>query len=312
MDEPYDLMIIGGGPAGLTAAVYASILRMKAFLITHDLGGQALDGKKISNYMGFDFITGPELIEKFQSQLLEHHYIDHHIGTVTGLEKRDGRFRASTDYGRNSEAAAVLIATGMHRRRLNIPGEEAFQRRGIFYRLVQDASMIAGTDVTVVGGGNSGLQAVYELSGLAKTVHLVSDFPLVGDPEQVQHLKNLGNLIEHIGFTVSEIRGDERVASVVIESLDSSKRKNLSVSAVFVEIGLLPNSGFVSHLVKLNERGEIMIGPDCTTSCPGIFAAGDVTDAFGKRIIIASGEGAKAALAAREYILANRNPVKNN
>ncbi len=302
----YDLIIIGGGPAGLTAAVYASILRMKAFLIAQDLGGQAVDSKKIGNYMGFDFITGPELVEKFQTQLLEHHYIEHHIGRVTHLESRNDGFTVSTDFGGDNQAISVILATGMQRRRLNVPGEEAFQRRGVFYRLVQDTSIVAGMDVAVVGGGNSGLQAAQELSTLAKTVHLISDYPLIGDAELIENVKRLGNVTEQIGYTIREIRGDDKVCGVEIAALDSNKKETLPVSAVFVEIGLLPNSGFASHLVKLNERGEIMIGPDCSTSCSGLFAAGDVTDAFGKRIITASGEGAKAVLAARQYVMQRR------
>ena len=302
----FDLMIIGGGPAGLAAAVYASILRMKAFLIAQDLGGQAIDSKKVSNYMGFDFITGPELIEKFQTQLLQHHYIEHHMGKVVGIEKHANRFQVMTDFGQTYDAVSILVATGMRRRRLDVPGEEQFQRRGVFYHLVQDTSLVAGMDVAVVGGGNSGLQAVQELSTLAKTIHLISDYPLIGDPELIENVKRLGNVTEHIGYTIREIQGDDRVCGVELAALDSTKKETLSVSAVFVEVGLLPNSGFASHLVELNDQGEIMIGPDCSTRCPGVFAAGDVTNAFGKRIIIASGEGAKAALAAREYILTKR------
>ncbi|PIX87366.1 MAG: hypothetical protein COZ31_10790, partial [Nitrospirae bacterium CG_4_10_14_3_um_filter_44_29] len=153
----YDLIIIGGGPAGLTAAVYAATLKMNAFLITKDLGGQAIDSTKIENYMGFDFITGPELTEKFQYQLIHSHYIDHLMSDVEKIEVSEGSFNVTTSELKTYLAKTLIIATGMTRRRLKVQGEEEFQRKGVFYGNIQDFSFVQDKDVAVIGGGNSAL-----------------------------------------------------------------------------------------------------------------------------------------------------------
>ncbi len=302
----YDLIIIGGGPAGLTAAVYAATLKMDAFLITKDLGGQAIDSTKIENYMGFDFITGSELIEKFQYQLIHSHYIDHLISDVENIEVAEGGFNVTTSELRAYSAKALIIATGMTRRRLKIPGEEEFQRRGVFYGNIQDLSFVHSEDAVVVGGGNSAMQIVENLHTVAKTIHLVSDSELKADPVIIERIKNFKNLKIYEGYRTLEFKGEKTLSSVVIRKMASDETIELAARGVFIAIGLQPNSSLIFGLCELNERGEMVINSDCSTSYPGIFAAGDVTNAFGKRIIIASGEGAKAALAARQYILNTR------
>ncbi len=299
----YDLIVIGGGPAGLTAAVYAATLKMDAFIITKDLGGQAVDSTKIENYMGFDFITGPELVEKFQYQLIHSHYIDHLISEVEKIETVEGGFNVTTSELNKYFAKTLIIATGMTRRRLNVDGEDSFQRRGVFYGNIQDFSFIHGEEVAVIGGGNSALQIVENLHTVAKNIHLVSDAKLTADPVIIERVVQFKNFHKYEGFKVIEFTGDSMLSHIRIREKAKAEAINIPVKGVFIAIGLKPNSSIVSHLVKLNEKGEIIVNPDCSTSYPGIFAAGDVTDAFGKRIIIASGEGAKAALAARQYIL---------
>lgn len=299
----FDLVIIGGGPAGLTAGVYASIFRLDTLLITRDLGGQAVDSSKIKNYMGFDMITGPQLKEKFQNQLLHKNYIAHRIATVHRIHKAEEHiFLLELDSGNTARAKSVIVATGMSRNRLNVPGEEEFQRRGVCYSVVQDAPIFAKKDVTVVGGGNSATQAVSELSDICRHVYMVSLTPLTADTEEIQKVRNLPNVTIYEKHTVEEIGGDERVEWVRIRSVTDGTTHTLSSEGVFIEIGFKPNSGLVAGLVEMNEKGEIIINKDCSTSCPGIFAAGDVTDAFGKRIIIAAGEGAKAAIAVKEFL----------
>lgn len=299
----YDLIIIGGGPAGLTAAVYAATLKMNAFLITKDLGGQAIDSTKIENYMGFDFITGPELIEKFQYQLIHSHYIDHLMSDAEKIEAADTGFNVTTSELKTYFAKTLIITTGMTRRKLKVRGEEEFQRKGVFYGNIQDFSFVQGEDVAVIGGGNSALQTVENLHGIAKNIHIVSDTELTADPSIIERVNMFKNLKKYEDCKVLEFNGGKTLLGIVIRKIASDETLNIPVKGVFIAIGLQPNSSLVSHLVKLNDRGEIIINPDCSTSYPGIFAAGDVTNAFGKRIIIASGEGAKAALAARQYIL---------
>jgi len=299
----YDIIIIGGGPAGLTAAVYASTLKMDALLVTKDLGGQAIDSTKIENYMGFDFIKGPELIEKFQYQLIHSHYIDHLMSELERIEQTEGGFNVTTSELNRYFSKALLVATGMTRRKLNVPGEEEFQRRGVFYGNIQDISFAQGEDVAVVGGGNSALQVVENLRSVAKKIYLISDFKLTADPVIIERVSRFENLTKYEGFKIVEFSGESALSGIAVREKAEEKTIKLLVKGVFIAIGLQPNSSLVSHLVSLNEKGEIVIQSDCSTSYPGIFAAGDVTNAFGKRIVIAAGEGAKAALAARQYIL---------
>jgi len=300
----YDMIIIGGGPAGLTAAVYAATMKMEALLITKDLGGQAVDSTKIENYMGFDFITGPELTEKFQRQLVHSHYIDHLMSEVEKIEPSSGGFKVTTSGLDKYFGRTLLVATGMTRRKLNVPGEEEFQRRGVFYGNIQDFSFVQGEDVAVIGGGNSALQIVGNLGAVAEGITLVSDSKLSADPAVIERASSHGNLNVYEDFKVVGFGGEGAVSHITIRKKAREDTMTIPVKGVFIAIGLRPNSSAVSHLVALNERGEIIINPDCSTSRPGIFAAGDVTNAFGKRIIIACGEGAKAVMAARQYLLA--------
>jgi alkyl hydroperoxide reductase subunit F len=299
----YDLIIVGGGPAGLTAAVYAATLRMDAFLITKDLGGQAIDSTKIENYMGYDFVTGPELIDKFQDQLIHSHYIDHLMSEAEKIERHENGFKVTTSELKEYYARALIIVTGMKRRKLNVQGEEEFQRKGIFYGNIQDLSYVQGESVAVVGGGNSALQMVENLQNVTSRIYLISDAGLTADPVVIERVNRILTVEKLTGYSILSFSGDKTLSNVTVRKKGEDETRILSVKGVFIAIGLQPNSGIVSELVELNEKGEIVIGPDCSTSCSGIFAAGDVTNAFGKRIIIASGEGAKAALAARQYIL---------
>ena len=299
----YELVIIGGGPAGLTAAVYAATMKLDAFIITRDLGGQAIDSTKIENYMGYDFITGPELIAKFRDQLVHSQYIDHLISEVERVEPTGDGFMIRSSEGDQWHAKSVIVATGMTRRKLQIPGEEQFQRKGIFYGNIQDASFVQGEDVAVIGGGNSALQMVESLRTVAKEIHLVSDFGLSADRSITDRIMRFPNVHVYENCRILGFTGQETISGISIRRRTEAESMEIQVRGAFVAIGLQPASGLVSKVVDLNDRGEIMIGADCATSRLGLFAAGDVTNASGKRIIIASGEGAKAALAARKHIL---------
>jgi alkyl hydroperoxide reductase subunit F len=299
----YDLIIVGGGPAGLTAAVYAATMKMDAFLITKDLGGQAVDSTKIDNYMGYDFITGPQLIEKFQEQLVRSHYIDHVISEVEKIEPGASGFKVTMSELKQYKAKVVIVTTGMARRTLGVEGEERFQRKGVFYGNIQDLSFVQDKNVVVVGGGNSALQMVENLHGVARSIRLVSATELTADPVVIERVRQLRGLEVYEEYKIVELVGNASLSDVTIRKMAGEETITLPAEGVFIAIGFKPNSGLITHLVDVNDRGEIVIQPDCSTSYPGIFAAGDITNAFGKRIIIASGEGAKAALAARQYLL---------
>lgn len=299
----YDLIIIGGGPAGITAAVYAATLKIDTFVAASDLGGQAIDSTKIKNYMGYSFITGPELAEKFKAQLLHSNYVDHSLCDVEKLEPFEGGYRVVLSDLSRYTAKAVILATGMSRRKLKVPGEEAFQRKGVFYGNVQDVSFVQGEDVAVVGGGNSAMQIVENLLPVARQIHIVSDLPLTADASVLECAAASHRVHRHEGHKVCRIVGGDTVEQIVIHKLAEPDEVALAVRGVFIAIGLHPNTMLAASLVDLNEKGEAVIGPDCSTSRPGLFAAGDVTSAYGKRIIIAAGEGAKATLAVKQYLL---------
>ena len=303
----YDLVIIGAGPAGLTASVYASVLKMDTFLLTKDIGGQAVDSTKIKNYMGFDFISGKELIKKFKQQFLHEHYLEHRIDEVVKVNQQKDIFEVLTKKGERIRARSLIISTGMKRRTLGISGEEKLLRRGVSYSMVQDIALFKGADVVVVGGGNSGVQAANELKNAGCRVSLISKGNLIADPSGIEELKNSGKVTILEGYDIVEIKGRDKVEGVVVQDSGASTTKQIPCKGVFIQIGFSPNTEFCRDLVRLNEKGEIKINTDCSTDIAGIFACGDVTDCFGKRIVIASGEGAKAVLSAKKYLLNKRS-----
>jgi len=298
----YDLMIIGGGPAGLCAAVYAARKQLKTLLVSVDIGGQPNTTRGIENYLGYQFIEGPELIDKFHDQVSQFP-IDQKIGNkVTQLEKIDEGFEAVSEAGDRYQAKAVIFATGKRPRKLNVPGEEEFTGRGVTYCAICDGPVFAGQRVAVIGGGNSALEATLDMVKIAEHVDLVSLTPLTGDPILIERLADAKNLNIFTEYQTEKIEGQDFVTGIVIKDLKSGERKQLDVTGVFIEIGLAPNSEPVSGLIELNKWGEVPVTPSCATTMSGLFAAGDVTDAPEKQIIVAAGEGAKASLQAHRYL----------
>ncbi len=298
----HDLMIIGGGPAGIAAGIYAARKQLKTLLISVDIGGQINNTWGIENYLGYQFIEGPELISKFQTQVSQFP-IDQKIGDkVSGLEKIEGGFEAVTEAGESYQAKAVILATGKRPRRLNVPGEVELTGRGVTYCAICDGPVFAGQRVVVAGGGNSALEAALDMVKIAEHVDLVSLTPLTGDTILIGQLADAKNLSIFTEHQILEINGKDLVEGVRIKELKSGEEKHLNVTGVFIEIGLVPNSDAVRGLIELNEQGEVPVTPSCATTVPGLYAAGDVTDVPEKQIIVAAGEGAKAALQAHRYL----------
>jgi alkyl hydroperoxide reductase subunit F len=194
-DYIFDLIIIGGGPAGLTAAVYASTLRINTLLISMDIGGRLADTSKIRNYMGFDLISGDDLIERFQDQLLQHKYTNHRADVVSKIKKENNTFLISTVSGKDYRAFSLIVATGMKKNRLNVPGEKLFLRKGVSYSLSKNLQNFANKPIAVVEGGNSGLQFAMELSKCNCRVILVSIMSLSADPSIYEEFKKLTNIL---------------------------------------------------------------------------------------------------------------------
>lgn len=298
----YDIMIIGGGPAGLTASVYTARKKLNTLVLTKDFGGQPMWTTEIENYMGYQFITGPELMEKFDEQARRHSDNIKYEEARKLTANDDNTFTVETGDGRY-QAKAVIIASGKRPRRMEVPGEVEFTGRGVSYCATCDGPLFANKTVAVVGGGNSAVQAAYELSGVAEKVYIIVRNRYSADPVMMDKLQQAKNIVELQGYVSKAVEGNRFVEKFVVARKDRGEETGLAVQGIFVEIGLNPNSEFAEGVVALNKRREIMVDCRCRTNIPGIFAAGDVTDGVDKQIVIAAGDGAKAALIAYEYLL---------
>jgi len=305
--EAYDLIIIGSGPAGMTSAVYSARKNINTLLISEDLGGQLLWTSDIENYMGYQYISGRDLTDKFRAQMEQFPIVDIIAGdTVEELVNKDGQFIAMTANGRQYMGKTVIIATGKSSKFLEVPGEKELIGHGVSYCATCDAPLYTGKDVAVIGGGNSGLTAVIDLLSIANKIYLVNRVAtLQADPILIEKAEDKENIVVLSSHQVVEIQGENAVTGVVLESLKTKEKKEFPVQGIFVEIGLSPNSQFVSNFVELNDHGEIMVNCACETSVPGVFGAGDVTTVPEKQISVAIGEGTKAALSAYKYLLMN-------
>jgi len=300
----YELIIIGGGPAGMTASVYAARKKINTLLISGDIGGQGLTTWLVENYMGYQFIEGRELMQKFEEQVKQFPTdVKVEVGKrAERLSRVDGGFEVRTDRGETYQAKAAILATGKRPRKLNVPGEKELLGRGVTYCAICDGPLFADVKVAVIGGGNSALEAADDMVKIADHVYLVSLTPLTGDQILIDKVKAANNLTIFLEHEVLEIKGDSRVKGIKIRDLKSKQERELEVGGIFIEIGLIPNSELVKELVTLNRLGEIEVNCGNETGVPGFFAAGDVTSVPDKQIVIAAGEGAKAALQAHRYL----------
>ncbi len=302
MDGVYDLVIIGAGPAGMTAAVYAARQKAKTLLLARDVGGQLNWTLGVENYMGYQFIEGVELIRKFEEQVRKFP-IDIKIGRAieSVIRVHEGFEIADTD-GAKYLGRTAIICSGKRPRMLNVPGEEKLRGRGLTYCEVCDGPLFQDMDVAVIGGGNSALEAAIDMTKIARHIFVVSLTPLTGDnilKDKAMEASNITIMTEH---QTVEILGDGMVSGIRVKDMKSGKEQVLEVSGVFIEVGLIPNSDFVRDMLTLNELGEILINCACETGIPGLYAAGDVTNVPAKQIVVAAGEGAKAALQAHLYL----------
>jgi NADH-dependent peroxiredoxin subunit F len=299
--EVLDVLIIGAGPAGLTAAVYCARKLLTAIVITENIGGQAVESWTIENYMGYRMITGDELMKKFEDQVKEQK-ISLELDRVLGITPSEGIFKVQTATDATYLARAIILTPGKQPKKLGVEGEERYLGRGLSVCSTCDGPLFKNKVVAVVGGGNSALQTAVEMSKIAKEVHLIVRSTIKADEIYVKSFEAQKNIILHSNSVVSALHGDSLLSAITIQDRLTKEESKISLDGVFAEIGWSPNTDFVSGLVQLNDLKEIVIDINCHTSVPGIFAAGDVTNIKGKQIIIAAGEGAKAALEAYEYL----------
>ncbi len=299
-----DLIIVGAGPAGITASVYAARKRMDFLVITKDIGGQTAISADIENYSGYKFITGPELVEKFKEHMEQFNVAIRENEAVALVKKSGDVVEIETDKDKY-RARTAIIASGRIPRELGAEGEDKFKHRGVTYCATCDAPLFADVDVAVIGGGNSGLDAVLQAVRIASRIYLIEIGPELGaDTIMVEQAERSGKVSIYTNTKVEKIYGDTFVRGITVSR--SGKAEDIPVHGVFVEIGYVPVSDFVNGVEK-NEMGEIIVNSRCETNVPGIFAAGDVTDVYGKQIIVACGEGVKATLAAFEYLSRSEN-----
>ena len=297
-----DLVILGGGPAGMAASVYAARKKLDTVLLSKDIGGQVLLTLDIENYLGYQLIEGPDLIGKFEEQV-RHFPIELKIGpSAEQIRKIDNGFEVKVDDGSQIQTKAILAATGKRPRPLNVPGEKELVGRGVTYCAICDGPVFTGQRVAIIGGGNSAAEAAIDMVKIAEHVDMVSVTPLTCDQVLGDKMKPASNLTQYLEYEVLEIHGDGFVDGITIRDLKNKDTRKLDVSGVFIEIGLLPNSNAFGNLVELNDLGEIVINAANETSIPGFFAAGDVTNITEKQIVVAAGEGAKATLRAHNYL----------
>lgn len=303
-DTLYDVIVVGAGPAGLTAALYSQRKGRKTALIGTQAGGQINDTATIENYPGLVQVGGAELSQAMRQHVEAYPVAERFHSRVVRIERKGEEFIVHTDDEQHYRSRSLIYCAGKRYRRLNVPGEERFIGRGVAWCATCDAPLYQDKRVAVVGGGNSAFTAVRDLLRYAKQIHLIHlSENFNADPVLVEEARAATDKIQfHLGAQVREYLGKEKLEGVRLASTEGAPLDDLAVDGVFLEIGLEPNSAAIAELVTLNDHAEIPVDRDQATSIPGLFAAGDVTDERDKQIVIAAGAGAKAALAADRYL----------
>jgi len=308
----HDVIIIGGGPAGVAAGVYSARKKLKTLIVTESFGGQSAVAENIENWVGAKKISGIEFAKMLEEHIraqedieikMPENVID--IKEVPGGPTARAGWEVTTDKNNSYQARVLIITSGGRRRRLNIPGEDKFEGKGVAYCSTCDAPIFKDKPVAVVGGGDAGLEAAIDLARYAAKVYLISNKEsLIGDLSIQEMVKNSEKIIIIENASVQEILGDKFVSGLRYLDKNDNQIKELNVEGIFVEIGSTPNSKFVEKLVNTNQKGEIIVDHKTgATSRPGIFAAGFITDEIYKQNNISAGDGVAAALSAYNYLL---------
>jgi alkyl hydroperoxide reductase subunit F len=297
----YDLIIIGGGPAGLTAAIYAIRKRLNVLLLSKDLGGKTNYRLALPWVEDYQVIRGLEIVNKFRNEL---EYLDfaRHIEAVDKVEKKENHFIVTTKSGATLESKAVILATGARQSRMDVPGEKQYTMKGLCYSALSYAPLFIDKSVIVIGDQELALRSAGELSTVAREVTMVcANEKILDSPlgHKLQHAQNVKIMQD---CEIVEVQGDEYARKLILKD-KSGKLNDYQADGMFVEKALTPNADMVKDLVALDEQGRIIIDSGCRTNIPGLFAAGDVTNSYAEQVLVAVGEGAKAALSAYDYLL---------
>ncbi|WP_430883138.1 NAD(P)/FAD-dependent oxidoreductase [Fusibacter sp. JL216-2] len=297
----YDVLVIGGGPAGLNAALYAKRKGMETAIIAERVGGQVLDTSSVENYLGTVEVSGQGLMEKFKE------HVDHlkiPIKRDAKVEKvEDGQIKKiHLSGGEIIRAKSLIVATGSRPRRLGVPGEDEFSGKGVAYCAICDGPFFTDLKVAVAGGGNSAVEAAIDLSKIASEVVLVHRSDFRADQILIDRLNAIENVTVLLQTQILEVKGQSLLTHLHVLDKEANAERDIDVNGLFVEIGYLPNSKIFEGLLDMTPSGEIIVNDRTETNVPGIYAAGDVATVPYKQIIIAASEGAKAALTANDYV----------
>lgn len=303
MSTIYDLIIIGGGPAGITAGIYSARKKLKTLLLTKDFMGQTGKTNEIDNYLGFPNISGLDLMKKFEEHLKKFS-IEIKKEKVIKIEKKEQDFVVKTEQKQEFLAKTIIIATGRDPRPLEVEGEKEFIGKGVSYCSICDAPFFQNKAVAIIGGGNSGLGAALDLAKYAKRIFIFEKSEkLLADEILQEQVKKESKIEIHLNTEIKKIEGNKKVQDLIYQDSKTKKNYQVPMDGVFIQIGSVPATGFLKGLVEFNQNDEIKCDfENCATSCPGIFTAGDVDDGKWKQIIVAAGEGAIAALSVYEYL----------
>jgi thioredoxin reductase len=297
----YDLIIVGGGPAGLTAAIYAIRKRLNVLVLSKDLGGKTNYRLSLPWIEDYQIIRGLDVVNKFRNEL---EYLDfaRHIEAVEKIEKVENHFVVTTKGGAALEAKAVIVATGARQVRMEVPGEKEYTMKGLCYSALSYAPLFIDKTVIIVGNEDLALRSAGELSTIANEVTMVVNNDDMLDTPLGQKLQQAPNVQIMKECEVVEVRGDQYARRLILRDRNGQIIEK-QADGVFVEKALTPNTGMLKGLADMDKQGRIIVDSACRTSVPGLFAAGDVTNSYAEQVLIAVGEGAKASLSAYEYLL---------
>lgn len=304
--EPFDVLVVGGGPAGAAAAVYAARKGIRTGVASERFGGQVLDTLGIENFISVKETEGPKFALALEEHVRTYDVDIMNLQRARKLVPGDKLIEVQLESGASLKAKSVIISTGARWRNINVPGEQEFRNKGVAYCPHCDGPLFKGKRVAVIGGGNSGVEAAIDLAGIVGHVTLIEfDTKLRADEVLQRKLRSLPNVTVLTNAQTTEITGDQKVNGLVYKDRASGETHKVELEGVFVQIGLVPNTEWLKGTVELSKFGEIIVGPRGETSVPGVFAAGDCTTVPYKQIIIAAGDGAKAALGAFDHLIRN-------
>ncbi|RHH69477.1 MULTISPECIES: alkyl hydroperoxide reductase subunit F [Vagococcus] len=302
-ENPYDVLVIGGGPAGGAAAIYAARKGIRTGMVVDTFGGQVMDTLGIENVIGTPYIEGPQLMNQVEEHVNQYNVDIMKNQRAKDIQKNDF-VEVSLESGAVVKTKSLVISTGARWRNINVPGEKEFKNKGIAYCPHCDGPLFAGKDIAVIGGGNSGIEAAIDLAGMGKHVYVLEFLPeLKADKVLQDKLYSLPNVTVITNAATKSIEGSDSVEKLVYEDVNTKEQHELNVSGVFILIGLVPNTEWLPDTIYTTDRGEILVDSHGMTNVPGVFAAGDCTNSAYKQIIISMGSGATAALGAFDYLI---------